>query len=232
MGKLQMKKYDKKNITKTIKKSFLENLNIKIICFFLAIAVYIAVGFFQLNEKTFICRLNVVGLKDDLMIANDVPSTVKIIVRDKQKTLNNLTENDFNVRLDLSGKDISTTDIRIKRNLPPSIESVFSSIKVVPDKVSVTIDRLEEKTVPIDLNYSGDPEEGFAITNISIDPAEVRIQGSKKALEKIKYIETEKINIAGLNEMLKKEANLLAPDSVKIVGKSKTEVTIAVERNQ
>jgi hypothetical protein len=88
-----MQKYDKKNITKKIKKNILENLNIKIICFVIAIAIYIAVGFFQLNEKTFNCKLNVTGLNENYLVTNEIPGTVKVIVKDKQKVLNISTSN-------------------------------------------------------------------------------------------------------------------------------------------
>jgi YbbR domain-containing protein len=226
----QMKKYDKKNITKKIKNNFLENFNIKIICFVIAIAIYIAVGFFQLNEKTYYCRLNVTGLNENHIITNIIPETVKVIVKDKQKILNNLSEVDFNVNLDLSGMGISTGEVKIKKTVPPSVDSIFSSIKIVPDKVTVMIDSLEEKVVPVVVIHSGDPESGYAITNISVDPLEIRIQGSKKLLDRIKFIETEKIITDLLNDTLVKQANLIAPDNIRIMGKSKAEVRITVEK--
>jgi YbbR domain-containing protein len=94
----------------------------------------------------------------------------------------------------------------------------------------VTIDKLEERTVPVVVIHSGDPESGYVITNISVDPVEIRIRGPKKYLDRIDYIETEKINTESLNITLVKQANLIAPDNIIIIGKIKVEVRISVEK--
>ena len=226
-----MKKYDKKDITREIKKNFLENFRIKVICFFLAIAVYVAFGFFQLNEKSFNCRLNITGLSDNYIITGDIPSTVKVIVKDKQKVLNNLSENDFKVQLDLKEMKTLTADILLKRELPLSIDSLFSSVKLVPDRISVSLDKLEEKTVPVVVVHIGDPKFGYAITNIVVEPSELKIKATKKNLDKIKYVETERIDIKEIDSILKKEVNLITPDNSRIIGRTKAEVTINVEKN-
>ncbi|OHD20689.1 MAG: hypothetical protein A2Y34_14150 [Spirochaetes bacterium GWC1_27_15] len=217
---------DNKGFYKNLKKIFYENLNIKIICFILAIVTYFFIGVLQRNEKTFSCNLKLIGLKDYLIISNEMPSTVKVIVKDKKKTIDKITEEDFNIRLDLSNFD--TTDnysVKLKWDIPKSMKSFFSAVEIVPDKVNITIEKVVEKNVPVILNYFGNLEHNYKIAKTIVNPQEVRIQGPEKIVNKITYIETEKININKEKMSFRREVNLHLPyNNVKLINKEKIEV--------
>ena len=94
-----MKLLNKKEFIKDLRKIFFENLNIKIICLLLAIAAYLLIGVFQKNERSYNCKLSIVGLKDYLSIENELPENVKVIAKDKQKILDKITDEEFKIRM-------------------------------------------------------------------------------------------------------------------------------------
>jgi YbbR domain-containing protein len=223
---------NKNNFSKILKKIFFENIKIKIICFILAIITYLLVGYFQRSEKIFYTKLNIIDLKETLTISNELPSSIKITIRDKNKVLEKISESDFNVRLDLSNIEKNTdNEMKLKYDIPKEMQSFFSSIKLEPDSLKVSIEKLSEKNVPIIANSTGNLESGYVITRTIIDPSEVRIQGPERLLSKIKFIETEKININEEKESFIREVNLISPHHlVKIIGKEKIEISFEIEK--
>jgi len=227
-----MKIKTNKNILRLLKKIFFENFKIKAVCFVLAVLTYFMVGIFQRGEKVVFCKLNIVGLKDSYTISSDIPEVIKVVVRDKQRILDKINENDFNLTLDSSLFDNNkTNEIPINYNVPGEMQSFFSTIDLIPSKIKVNVEKLSEKTVPIAINYVGKLEPGFMIKKTTIEPYEVRIQGAEKLINKIKFIETEKIIVNGENKFFKREIFLLTPNRfIKIIGKGKAEVTFEIEK--
>ncbi|HPO49393.1 MAG TPA: CdaR family protein [Spirochaetota bacterium] len=227
-----MKKFNNKDFFKNLKKTLLENLNIKLICLLIALVAYLFIGVFQKNEKTFNCKANIVGLKDYLSIENDILDNVKVIAKDKQKILDKISDEEFNVRIDLTKIDTPDSySINFDWDLPKSMKSFFSMVEIVPPKVEVIVDKLVEKNIPIVVNYFGKIEENLILKKTVVNPTEVRVQGPDKLVNKLKIIETEKINIQGENQSFFRDVNLNIPyKNIKIIGKNKVEVYFEIAK--
>ncbi len=206
----------KENLVNNIKFMIFNNFKIKLICCLLAIGVYFAVGFFQRNTKTYTSELEIVKLKDFLTISNPIPDTIKITVKDKTSILEKITDKDFNVRLDLSDIDTSKeTKVKLKWNIPKTMTSFFSSIKIEPEELDIKVEKRIEKNVKVDLVRYGDPAKGFLIKKITIDPESIRVQGPKSLLENLTNIKTETINIEGIKESFGRQL-IVVPESPRI----------------
>ncbi|MCG8568594.1 MAG: CdaR family protein [Spirochaetes bacterium] len=222
---LDIKFFDR--IKDTISKDF----NIKIICFFLAIVTYLLIGFSQRSERTFSLNYQIEGLKDYYIISNEIPDALRVIVRDKQNILDKLTETDFNVRLDLS--DINTVDtykVGFKWDVPKSLNSFFSSIKVIPDTLYINIEEQDERLIPVQVDYIGDLQAGYEIKQIITNPKEIRIKGPKRLLaNKSMHIKTEQINVEGESNSFIRYVGLVSPSkTVNIIGTDKIEVSFDI----
>ena len=57
------------------------NFSIKLVCFVLALILYVLVAFSEQSEKTFVKKLQINGLREDLIISNSLPENIKIIVK-------------------------------------------------------------------------------------------------------------------------------------------------------
>ena len=216
---------------------FLEKINIKIICLILAIAMYIFIGYIQRADKVFSCKLKITGLNDSFVITNNIPEIIKVTVKDKQYVLDRISEEDFNVRLDLS--EISETNkyqLKLKWNIPKTSQSFlnsifFSSIEMNPDKIDVYVEKLLEKNVPIIINSIGTISKGYSVKKRTLDNYYVRIQGPERIINDIKFIETEKIDIENEIESFKRYVNLVSPSPlVTIIGKNSVEATLEITR--
>ncbi|MFK7873114.1 MAG: YbbR-like domain-containing protein [Oligoflexales bacterium] len=87
--------------------------------------------------------------------------------------------------------------------------------------VVVYVDQEVKRTIPIQENLKGVPAEGYMITEISITPSEVEVTGMESKLASTTHIETNLIDISGLQKTASFEAQLKSPlqlgfDTVKV----------------
>jgi YbbR domain-containing protein len=217
-----MKKFDIKKIASLLRSKLFENFRIKLICFLLAVAMFFSISIFQRNTKTFSADLRIVGLKDYFVIANELPDIVKIIAKDKKDVFDKLTDVDFNVRLDLSdAKATGKYKIRLAWDIPKTMNSFFSNIRIEPDELEVDIDRLSEKNVDITINTIGEPMIGYIVKKMVVNPPSIRIEGPENIIRGIGSVKTETINIEGIKDSFGRQVDLVpGHNSVKVLGKA------------
>ncbi|HLF73994.1 MAG TPA: CdaR family protein, partial [Anaerolineales bacterium] len=120
--------------------------------------------------------LEIVGQDSSLVITNDVPSTVEITLRAPRSVWEQLTTQENAVRavLDLSGlsADEHTLQIRILIS-PRPVQIVLAD----PETITVKLEPLKVRTLPISLSLSGQPAIGYQAGEATIDPGEVILSG-------------------------------------------------------
>ncbi|MBN2546120.1 MAG: YbbR-like domain-containing protein [Spirochaetes bacterium] len=227
-----MKKFNKEHVVKDLKVKIFEDFSIKIICFLLAILMYILTSlFFHRTTHTYSSPLKVENLKNYYVLRNKLPENIKIIASDKPSSFSSITEEDFNVRLDLEKIDRPDTYmIPVQWKIPTSMRSLFGYIKVEPRIIEVQVELIKEKNVKIDENTIGKPSPGYAVNKITIDPPYLRIQGPESLINSINSIKTELINIEGIKESFVRTVDCISDYStVKILGRANISIEIIEE---
>lgn len=111
------------------------------------------------------------------------------------------------------------------------------SLRTNVNYVRMTVDVLAVKEVPIEVNYSGEPEDGYMATGVVLsDPETVKIAGSTYTLAAISKITIpeETIDITGENSDKTETINLkdYLPDNIRLADSSwggKVNVTVYIE---
>ena len=104
------------------------------------------------------------------------------------------------------------------------------------DIVTVKAGIVSQKTVPIKVNYSGKPEEGFEVIQTSAEPAEVTIKGKSDILNSISaiVIPEDVINVEGANEKFEQRVDLnqYLPAGVSLHKSEEAAVTVKIDIEQ
>lgn len=136
-----------------------------------------------------------------------------------------------NIRNVVATIDISNADGNVNRTLP--LRAIDNSgqqvkdVKILPDKVGVTVPIEPTRTVPIVDNMIGKLPQGYEITNISLSPSNILIGGSERQLNTIESISTEEINIDGKTKSFEQQVQLQLPADTKVINGDET-VTVEV----
>jgi diadenylate cyclase len=130
------------------------------------------------------------------------------------------------VRLDLSNSTAGQNTYAITSNnisLPPGI--VLKD--VAPQNVVVDLDVTVRKELPIQIDWAGRLPENFVLAEVTVEPQRVEIIGSKRVLENIQTIYTEKVPLDRLRDVGVIEAALaIQPASLKVAPGASDKVLI------
>jgi len=132
------------------------------------------------------------------------------------------------IQIDSSGVDFSrqvqlvATDVTGER---------VEFIEITPSEVSVSIpvETVEtNKTVPVRPDLTGAPAAGFALAELTSDPALVTLRGDPRVLGTISEVLTEPINIGDADDDLLRETTLIIPDGTRLTNGQNNEVVVEV----
>lgn len=96
--------------------------------------------------------------------------------------------------------------------------------------LSVNVQMLRKKNVPVRFNVSGEPAPGFLYTGLTTEPAQIEICGTKEALDAVNVIEVpeSELSINGLRSRKEVTVNILPylPDGVKLVDETARNIVV------
>ncbi|HAV78925.1 MAG TPA: hypothetical protein DCX53_16365 [Anaerolineae bacterium] len=126
--------------------------------------------------------LEIVGSDPSLIITSDIPTEVEITLRAPRSVWEQLTalDNSVQATLDLSGLSTGehSVDIQIRVLVRP-----YQIVLADPQTVSVILEPLATRTLPIDISLSGVPAIGYQAGDVNIEPTEVLITGPKSLVD-------------------------------------------------
>lgn len=130
------------------------------------------------------------------------------------------------VHVDLEGRTSSTTT-NFAVTVVDDEGNEVRGIEREPSMVNLNIPILRSTTLPIELKTSGELPENFQMSNLKIEPSEVKIKGSSDILNLTK-IDTEVIDVNSFLESSSQEVELVLPRGVQLVDPDTT-ITISYD---
>lgn len=190
------------------------NIRTILLAFILAVAVWIsAVTAADPDEirAPIAVPLEIVGQEPSLIITSEIPSTVAVTLRAPRSVWERISaqENSIRAILDISNLSAGehTRDIQIQIAARP-IQLVLSD----PASISVTLERLATRALPIDLSLSGQPAVGYQAGDPQTDVTEVVISGPESLVEKVQRARI-LLSFSGTRESIDQALPVLALDA-------------------
>jgi YbbR domain-containing protein len=158
---------------------FASNIRTLLLALVLAVAVWIsAVTSEDPDEEQTLSTvpLSVIGQDPSLININDLPSTVEVTLRAPHSVWERLTAQDSSVQatLDLSGLGSGEYTVGIQLTIT---ERPYQIVVASPTSVTVQLEPLATRTLPVELLLSGEPALGYQAGRETVDPKTVTISG-------------------------------------------------------
>ena len=206
---------------------FTTNIWLKAASLLLAIAMWFFVMLSGRSEITLDIPLIFTNLPSGF-VAVDYPKAIQVSLEGQQRVIQNLKQNEIQAIIDITsiktGKSFFTLS---KDNIKLPKTLIVTGID--PETVSLTIETQLKKTVKVKPAVVGQPEKGFEIVEIKVEPSKLELEGPKSKVRKIYTVKTEPIDINGINDDLIYKANLNISDPTIIKSINKVEVSISVK---
>lgn len=187
-----------------LRKIFLEDWVMKLVA--LAITFGLWFGVTGLSTPT-TRRLSSVPLT--LLISNDSEITnspvrqVDLVVSGDKRKVDQINTGELAVSVDLS--DTPPGD-RVVQMTPQDVSvSLPTGVKleeIQPSRIAVKLEAVEEKEIPVQIETDGTPMPGSVVYSQTSVPAMVKVRGPASFIRSLKFVPTEKIDIANRNSDL------------------------------
>lgn len=217
------------DVTNLFRKLFVKNIGKKIFAIAIAIFIWLVVSVESNIERNITIDVNYVNLPSGLIITNEPPEDLNLVVRGTRSQLSSLSPQSmtFTVDLDHVSTGISKYNVRTDQIKPPRGIQVTG---ISPAEIIVEVDELIRKDIAIEAIISP-PEPGYEIVGEPVVvPSMATVSGPKSIVSETSVIPTDTISTIRETSKFTIEVPLKPPNRlVKVVGDRTTRVTINIE---
>jgi len=153
-------------------------------------------------------------------------SSVRLQLSGSGRLIKSIRPEQVKVQLSLANAAIGSNQVAITRDsisLPPGIELK----QVDPIALSVTLDLPVEKTLPIQVDWSGKLADDLILENVRVVPDAIKVVGGSRILQDIHTIYTQKINLDDISKGGVTTVHIvLQPSTLKLKDGSKNRIDV------
>lgn len=159
------------------------NNSLMLLSLLLAFALWIYVSNEQnpVREKVLNINLEETGLAQNLVITGGMPETVKVRVQGNRNQLTNLSPVDFKAVVNIPEGKTGDFNVPVQVSTPTGLRVV----QVIPDEVRLSVDRVVEKQITVEVSLRGTPAQGFTALAPIYQPDTVTARGPSRDINSI-----------------------------------------------
>jgi len=207
-----------------------ENWPVKIIC--LVFAVFLS-EFYRgtLLDKRYLIVPLTIENSGSLTPAEQYPAKIKITLWGDATGIGSIGENDITAFINISDfKTEGTYRIPIETRLAGTVTPLGNmEISTEPAILTLRLATSIRKQVPVTLSLKGIPADGYEVTESSLEPAAVEIEGPAELVEKITELATEPLSIEARTNGFSGTAFIINNDPlISIAGKAQVQTTVKI----
>ncbi|MBI9082429.1 MAG: hypothetical protein JEZ11_02455 [Desulfobacterales bacterium] len=156
-----------------------------------------------------------------LVVSSPMPNGVEIHLRGPRHAVETLVKSNPACRIDLVDAGEGTVPILLTGNhitLPPGI----TLAGIEPAVITLKLDRLIHKQVPVTVIFSGKPAAGYSVGEVGSTPTTILLSGPAQRLDSLEQIPTAAVDITGAKGTIQNPLTLDLPEGVTVAGPDKT----------
>jgi len=208
-----------------------ENLWLKIAALVLSVLLWMFVSAKGQTEISFDVQVDYINIPKGLEISKRSAKTAVVVLRGHESLLKNVRQGDVRIAVDMGKAKEGEGVFSLKKD-DVTAPRATSVIKIEPSTVKVLVEHAVVKDVPVRPVLSGSPEIGYTVRSVELKPKEVTIEGAASEVNKVTYLKTEPIDVTGLAEDLRQEAEIALSGKNVRTGVDKVTVVIQVRRSR
>jgi YbbR domain-containing protein len=151
------------------------------------------------------------SLPQGMVLVNHPPTQVKIEVTGPRTLLSLLDPERMTLKIDLRSVMAGQSEFKIY----PAMFNVGRNTTVTsisPDQLSLDIDRLVTRDVPVHLAVEDKVAPGYMISSVDITPPSVTIVGPSRYVAPLTSVNTEPFDLKGLSADVSRSVDIVPPD--------------------
>jgi YbbR domain-containing protein len=213
-----------------VKQIIFDNLGLKVSAVLIAVFLWFFVTSQGQSEISLEVPLEFKDIPAELGIAGSTAKAVTLTMRGQERFMKSLNASDLRVFLDL-GKAKPGEIVYPVNKEDVKLPFAMTVTNVTPPSVRVKLEEITFKTISVQPQLLGSPEQG-AVLSIVVEPRTAVIRGLKSELKKINMIRTEPLDISHISGTITEELDLdTSGTNIKAdILKVKVKITVAEKK--
>jgi YbbR domain-containing protein len=142
-------------------------------------------------------------LPENMEVGNDPVSEVDLTLEGSLSKLGEINDRNLVARVNVSDLKAGDRVVRLNdKNVMMDLPSGVRVVDIAPRSVTLRLEPVVEREVPVEFRFDGTLPEGFHVTGVRINPASVHIRGPESHVRSIDRAYTETISLEGQRESL------------------------------
>jgi YbbR domain-containing protein len=190
------------------------NIRTFVWAFLLALAVWVAAVSAadpdEVRQYPDPITVEIIGQDPGMVITGAVPQQIELVLRAPRSVWDRLLgeENTIRAILDLSGLSSGEHTLQIQVQVPIRPVRIES---VTPNTVTLTLETLATRTLPVELTISGEPALGYQAGEAGVEPAQIVVSGPLSMVEQVNSLHAS-VSLEGLRENIEASFPVTALD--------------------
>jgi len=189
---------------------------------------YFVVGEDKVDMTVYV-PIEITNLPQSLIISNQFKKQLEVTISGPRGLVRSISSQHVTRSIDLANARPGT---QVFQNKPESIHFPrgITIQRIQPANITLTIDKLLEKVLPIKPIITGVPAEGFDIVNVTAQPATLSLKAPAEALKDTLFLSTQPIDVSDLNSSLNNRQVALdvKPEIAELIGESLISVNVVI----
>ncbi len=214
---------------KLISRSSRKDLLLKVISLCLGTLLwYLVVGEDQVDMNIQV-PMEILNLPENLVISNQFKKELDVTVRGPRSIIQDLRNRNISRPVDLSKAEPGSIVIKNMKDSIPLPRGI-NVLQLQPANITLSIDQLIQKTIPIHTVTEGEVTPGYRLKQITLDPDKIVVSGPQTTLNSVLSLRTYVINLDGLNHSTTLPVHLnLTPEFINLIGETIVVAKIEVQ---
>ena len=179
----------------------LNNWPVKLICFIIAVFLYIFHQSSLYDRKSFVLPVSVI--QDGIVMpVGDYTKNVTVTVRANTENITSIHASQIKASINLSNLSKNGEYlVPVNVTVAPEVIAIDPfEIKVKPESIKIRVEKSGVKYLKVEPSIVGEPAHGYGISNIEITPAFVEVSGPESVIEELNTVITDRIDISNINK--------------------------------
>lgn len=128
-------------------------------------------------ERDFVVKLQQRNVAENMVVLN-APDNIKVKVSGQRSLLGGVTEKEVIAYIDCDGRDVGQQYLPVHAQFPEG-----QVVEVYPNNIYVYLDKISERTMPVETVVIGLPANDYALSKQDVSPQTVQVRGAGHRLD-------------------------------------------------
>ncbi len=186
----------------------MRNFGLRLLAVLIAVGLWIFVNAGQHEaQNNLLVPVEYRGLPTGLMIVNRRPDFVSVSISGPRTLLSLLDPTRLAIPIDLRGTTPGQNEFKITPEMF-RVPRQTTIDRILPSQITLDIDQIASRELPVRLSISGQVAGGLAIGSIELKPQVVSVTGPSHALHNLDAIDTMPFDVQGASEPVSRYVQL------------------------